>query len=412
MVERLRRWWIRFGLAAVAALLALGLGWWMRQSGGALIADLFGLAAAPFVYAGPTPTQKRDDRASQMQGRLEALYYENRELRSLLELEEKLDLKTITAQVIGRSADHWWQGMVVNRGGEDGVKVGSSVLSDGGAVVGQVSEVSARTSRVLLLSDPGSQVGVMAVRPRLMGILQGRRREQATVEFFEQQPLKPGELIVTSGLSSRFPAGLPVGRVVGFDKNQAVPRVKITFLAPIGRLEWVKIYPGEPAVKIEPPPPPPPPPVAEPVSPQPAASAPTGATTVKPAPPTPSAPAEVTIAKPKAAVPPASTPLVPKLKPSPAPEPEGQTPPTFPLKPAASPRLLTPETDTAPGGTPKPAVPRPSEAPAPSTTPESIPAEAPAPPPASSTPAGEGAVSPENRNGAPTDATLSAPPMH
>jgi rod shape-determining protein MreC len=99
---------------------------------------------------------------------------------------------------------------------------------------------------VLLLSDPSSQVGVLFVRNRMMGILQGRRRAQAIVECFEQLPLKKGDLVVTSGLSSRFPPGVPVGTVVRYDRNQAAPRAEIAFSAPLGRLEYVKIYPEAP----------------------------------------------------------------------------------------------------------------------------------------------------------------------
>ncbi|AGY56663.1 rod shape-determining protein MreC [Gloeobacter kilaueensis] len=258
MVEKLRRWWLRFGLVTLAAVLALGAAWWVRRTDGAMLSDLFALLASPFIYPAPTAGQLRDEQLAQLQARLESLFYENRQLRNLHKIDDRLGSGAVSAQVIGRSADHWWEEVLLNRGSADGIAVGATVVTGNGAAVGQVSQVGAYTSRVLLLSDPGSQVGVMAVRSRMMGILQGHRRDPATVEFFEQPPLKAGELIVTSGLSSRFPSGLPVGRVTAVDRNQAVPKVKIAFVAPLDRLEWVKIYPGVAPVQLTPAPPPPP----------------------------------------------------------------------------------------------------------------------------------------------------------
>ncbi len=246
MADRLWRWWLKFGFFTLAGSLALLFGWWVRQSEGAVIADLFAMLSAPFVPTVPTVAVYRDDQTRQLQDQLDALQQENRQLRNLLSIEDIAGIRPINAQVIGRSGDHWWQELVLNCGRLDGVAVGSYVVAQGG-LVGQVRHVSERASRVLLLSDPSSQVGVMTARTRVMGILQGRRREKAFAEFFEPQPQKTGDLIVTSGLSSRFPPGLPVGRITGYDRNQAVPRAEVAFSAPLGRLEWVKIYPGTPA---------------------------------------------------------------------------------------------------------------------------------------------------------------------
>jgi rod shape-determining protein MreC len=242
MVDQFRRWWFRAGLLTLAGLIALGFGWWLRQSQAALITEVFAGLAAPFIAIGPSPQEIATVQSAAVQARIATLDQENRQLRTLLKLDDTLGKNLITAQVVGRSGDHWWQEIVVDRGSLDGVQSGAAVMGVGG-LVGQVTQVSDHASRILLLSDPTSQVGVMVTRTRVMGVLQGRRREKATAEFFEATPAKPGDLLVTSGLSSRFPAGLPIGKVVHYDRNHAAPQGDIVFGAPLGHLEFVKIYP-------------------------------------------------------------------------------------------------------------------------------------------------------------------------
>lgn len=256
MVDRLRRWWVRSGLITLAGVFALGFGWWLRQDDGGLVTEIYTFLAQPFTPEVQVPAQAATVQAADLQNHVAILEQENRQLRSLLALEATAGIGLIPARVIGRSSDHWWQEIVVNRGRLDGVAVGAAVVGIGG-LVGQVNQVSDHGSRILLLSDPGSQVGVMFVRNRMMGILQGRRRERAIIECFEQQPLKKGDLVVTSGLSSRFPPGLPIGTVVHYDRSQASPRADISFSAPLGRLEYVKIYPEMPPEPVVPDPSPP-----------------------------------------------------------------------------------------------------------------------------------------------------------
>lgn len=245
MAEQLRRWWIRFGFWLVLAGLALGVGWWIRQTQGGLVAETFGVLVAP-LSGSVAPRVVPDEQRVQLLDRFTILEEENRKLRALLDLQDPVGPMPVSAKVIGRSADHWWQQILLNRGDQDGIPVGSVVVAATG-VVGKVIQTTPHTSRVLLLSDPSSQVGVITVKSRVMGILQGRRRGAATVEFFEQRPIKLGELLTTSGLSSRFPAGLVVGKVVRYDRNQSAPKAEVIFSAPLGSLEWVKIYPDVPA---------------------------------------------------------------------------------------------------------------------------------------------------------------------
>lgn len=117
-----------------------------------------------------------------------------------------------------------------------------------GGVVGRVEEVTPSTSRVLLLSNLSSRVGVTVGRSRNMGYLRGQNGNIAVMEFFEKLPdVRVGDNIVTSNYSQLFPAGLPVGRVESVDtKTGPAPEARIRITAPLSTLEWTVIYPHTP----------------------------------------------------------------------------------------------------------------------------------------------------------------------
>jgi rod shape-determining protein MreC len=114
-----------------------------------------------------------------------------------------------------------------------------------GGLVGRVINVTPNTSRILLLSDPSSQIGVKVSRSRSTGYVQGQAGTQATLYFFEKIPdVKPGDVVVTSSFSRLFPQDIPVGRVASIDLGTSpAPEAVIQLSVPISNLEWLTIHP-------------------------------------------------------------------------------------------------------------------------------------------------------------------------
>jgi rod shape-determining protein MreC len=176
--------------------------------------------------------------------RLTELETQNQNLQKLLGAKTNFTDSGSWAMVIGRSSDSWWNQILISKGSADGIKKGAIAVGPGG-LVGRVTDVSPHSSRVLLISDPTSQVGVIVSRSRYMGMLRGQTTTSALLEFFERDPdVKPGDIILTSQFSTLFPSGIPVGRVtsVNFDKQPA-PEATVEFSVPIGLLEFVKVQP-------------------------------------------------------------------------------------------------------------------------------------------------------------------------
>jgi rod shape-determining protein MreC len=243
VLNSIRQWWGRYGLGLLGSGLAIGLALSLRQSNGAVLVELYRWITLPWQPSVDREQVLRVAANQQLQAQVAELQYQNRELKRLLGLTEQITGEGIPAPVMGRSADHWWQQLTLGRGSQAGVKVGDMVMAPGG-LVGRVESVTPNTSRVLLISDPTSRVGVMLSRTRHMGVMQGDGSHLAILEFFDKEPqVQVGDSVVTSGLSSLYPAGVVVGKIrsINLDASPA-PQATVELTAPLGLLEWGLIY--------------------------------------------------------------------------------------------------------------------------------------------------------------------------
>jgi rod shape-determining protein MreC len=245
-----RHWWSHIGLQIGLLAVVVVSAWTFRQTQGAVLVEIYQGITRPFktLQPGITPENRiRDARLLELQTRIADLESENQKLQSLLGYikEEPVSKNPIIARVIGRSADQWWQQLTLNSGKKAGINPGFIVKAEGG-LVGLVESVTPYTSRILLISDLKSQIGVSISRTSAKGILRGNASREAILEFYEKVPnVKVGDLISTSTYSQKFPAGVPVGRIKSLDLQKLPTSVaKVELFPPIGYLDWVTVYPG------------------------------------------------------------------------------------------------------------------------------------------------------------------------
>jgi len=248
----LRRWWDRHRLQIILTSLALGSAAFLRQTEGAVLYEAYRLVTFPFQPNLERKAALENAQVQELQQRLTELESQNQQLRSIVGYVSETKKSQITAPVVGRSADHWWQHLILGRGTQGGVQPGSIVMAPGG-VVGRVISATPNTSRVLLLSDPSSRVGATVSRSRNMGYVRGQTSNRAVMEFFDKLPdVRQGDVITTSSLSKLFPAGLPIGRVQSVNLNKSpAPEAIIELSTPISFLEWAVVYPHKPAVQFK-----------------------------------------------------------------------------------------------------------------------------------------------------------------
>lgn len=140
---------------------------------------------------------------------------ENEQLKSLLKLSEATGRKTMAARVLSIDNSPVRHVMMLDKGTDDHVTTGQPVLSEHG-VIGQVIEVSKRSSTVLLVSDSLSVVPVKNSRTGELGLLAGNDDDEQLVLLHlpKTSSIMVNDLLVTSGLGGRYPEGYPVGRVI------------------------------------------------------------------------------------------------------------------------------------------------------------------------------------------------------
>lgn len=243
----LSRWWLRSRFPLLLALISVGLAVAIVRTQGQSLVELYYWVSLPLRGNSSQQQARLDAKTLELQQQITDLKHRNQSLRTLLEQPKIKEKQAIVAAVIGRSADHWWQQILVGKGKTAGIQPGDVAVAPGG-LVGRVTDVSPHTSRVLLISDPSSRIGVTVSRSRHMGILRGQTGRFAVLEFFESDPdVKIGDAIVTSTLSRLFPPSLPIGTVQSVNESQtANPQAIIELSVPIAHLEWISIYAHRP----------------------------------------------------------------------------------------------------------------------------------------------------------------------
>ncbi len=144
---------------------------------------------------------------------------ENARLRALVQWKSRQVWDLRLARVIVEDPANWWRSVGLDIGAKQGVSVDDPVLTEQG-LIGKVVSVSKHRSRAALLGDPQCRVAAMLVKSKDKGIIgpspRGviNRRIVALEHLRSDASLEPGLLVATSGESSIFPEGIPIGRLI------------------------------------------------------------------------------------------------------------------------------------------------------------------------------------------------------
>lgn len=127
---------------------------------------------------------------------------------------------TVPAQVIGRDSTNWYRGLLLNRGEQHGVQPEMGVITPGG-MVGRIVKTTAYSSVMLLMTDPNIAVTTLIQRTRDQGIVTGTIDGRVRMKYIPLlSTVRKGDVVITSGLTGRFPKGLLVGVVTQIEKTE------------------------------------------------------------------------------------------------------------------------------------------------------------------------------------------------
>ena len=165
----------------------------------------------------------------------EQMSRENDELRGLLGMAQRLEARSVAAQVLYAARDPFSRKVILDRGAPHGVDAGQAVV-DATGVIGQVSRVYPIQSEVTLLTDKDQAIPVTVARNGLRGAVFGAGRGQLELRFLPANAdVQPGDELLTSGLDGLYLPGLPVARVMRVERDsQAFARI---LCLPLGGVE-------------------------------------------------------------------------------------------------------------------------------------------------------------------------------
>lgn len=184
-----------------------------------------------------------------LEGRLQQLEQENTRLREQLGFAAQTAYPLLAARVIAREGSQYFSSFTINRGRRHGIVPGQTVIAFAEGregLVGVVETVSGGTSLVVPVFSAGSYIAVRLDRSRHEGLIQGSgdRYEPLTMSYVPRDArdeIRYEDLVVTSGLNSIFPEGLPVGRVTRVDALSFEPSLELLVqsIVDFSRLEYV-----------------------------------------------------------------------------------------------------------------------------------------------------------------------------
>ena len=171
-------------------------------------------------YMGLIHVRKENE---QLRGRVGDLELENLQYREAIVSSErfqrlsgfraKREPPMVPANVVAEDLSPWFQAVIIDQGPARGIGPGMPVITDSG-VVGVVVGTTPGASKVLLILDPQSRVDVYIKRTRARGSVRGRSQQDCELAYvLREEDVRPGDLVLTSGLAAVYPKGLVVGEV-------------------------------------------------------------------------------------------------------------------------------------------------------------------------------------------------------
>lgn len=228
----------------------------VRSGLNTLVSPLFYLANLPYEVfqagsLGLTSQQKlmqenqalKENQLRQLEQlqQLAFLEKENQKLRALLGSTQKQQHKKLVSQVLSVHSNPYSHQVLINKGLLDNVEESLAVVDEQG-VVGQVTQVSSTTSRVLLITDTLHATPVRILRNNVRTVVEGMGRID-TLKLSHvphSMDVRIGDVLVTSGLGGTFPEGYPVATVTQIERNEGRPFAKV-YAEPVAQLDRLRL---------------------------------------------------------------------------------------------------------------------------------------------------------------------------
>lgn len=184
----------------------------------------------------------------------EAIEAENAHLRQLLGTSALVAERAVVAELLEVASEPFRRTVIIAKGEKDGLYAGQPVI-DAYGIRGQVSEVGVLQSTAILITDPSHAIPVQVKRNGLLAIAFGTGAPDAvSIRYLTaSSDIKPGDLLVSSGIGGGFPFGYPVAKVkkIVNDPNESFLDISATPVAQLSHnREVLLIWPAKSALPV------------------------------------------------------------------------------------------------------------------------------------------------------------------
>ncbi len=128
------------------------------------------------------------------------------------------DFEIINGVVISRNISYWTDEIVINIGSSDGVEEKMAVVISEG-LVGFVSEVYPHSSRVTLVTNNSYNNTSVRVNKMYLVLEYDNDNNLIINQLDNSNSIKVGDIVYTSGLTDKYPAGLTIGYISKIEDN-------------------------------------------------------------------------------------------------------------------------------------------------------------------------------------------------
>ena len=155
----------------------------------------------------------------------------------------------LNATVINRNVASWYNTLTLNKGTNNGVKVGNAVVNSKG-LIGKIVSVTAFTSEVKLLTtnDTNNKISISIVnnKNKIYGLITKYNYKENYIEIqgvSNTEKVSIDDCVYTSGLGGTFPSGILIGKVkeITTDEYDLAKIIKVAPIVDFNQINYVAI---------------------------------------------------------------------------------------------------------------------------------------------------------------------------
>ena len=183
------------------------------------------------------------------------IHLQDVQLRSVAKLDQLTELQKTAlthsqvAQIVSSASNPLADRFIIDKGSQHHIKEGDPV-SDENGLIGQITAVQPFSAEVTLITNANSVIPAMVMRTGVRTLIYGRSGSIELRYFPANASLLPNDLLVTSGMDSIYPAGIPIAIVKQAQNGNGSPyyRAIIEPVAHLRNSNFVLVIPQKKAL--------------------------------------------------------------------------------------------------------------------------------------------------------------------